>query len=259
MIYKGANLTDLEKRDVVRYDRELEQITFLDKRYYNLDGEWVPSVTTVLQYLPKGKFFEGWLKDVGHSADIILEKASKEGTEVHNAAEDLVLGKEVTWLDESGNTKYSLQVWQMILKFHEFWTKYKPKLIKPEGRIYSKEHKYAGRYDLLVELDKELWLLDIKTSNSLQRSYDLQLAAYIKAFKESYDVDVQRAGILWLKAATRTESKKAGVYQGKGWQVKEVIDFDKNFGLFKNVYKFYQEDNEDFEPSAITIPTRAQI
>ena len=74
-----------------------------------------------MYYSNKNKFFDTWLKDVGHNADLIMRKAGKEGTQVHEAAEKLVEGEEVEWMDQYGNAKYSQLVWEMILKFAEFW------------------------------------------------------------------------------------------------------------------------------------------
>ena len=109
MIYKGANVLNEHKRKTLQYDGELEQITFLDRRVYKKEeGVYYPSVTTVLAYMPKAKFFEGWLKDVGHNADLIMRKAANEGTAVHDAVEDLIAGKEITWLDDFGNANTSL-------------------------------------------------------------------------------------------------------------------------------------------------------
>src|SRR6056300_1217904 len=108
MIYKGANVLNEHKRKNLMYDGQLEQITFLDKRVYKKEESvYFPSVTTVLQYMPKNKFFDNWLKDVGHNADLIMRKAAQEGTQVHEAAEKLVLGEEISWMDDYGNAKYS--------------------------------------------------------------------------------------------------------------------------------------------------------
>jgi hypothetical protein len=260
MISRGQNLLKEQAKNRLKIDTNLNSISFFDKRYYpRKDGVHYPSVTTVLDYMPKNKFFQEWVKDVGHNADIILERAAREGSEVHDAAERLVLGREVSLTDSEGNTKYNYLVWNMITKFHNFWTTHKPKLIKTEEVVYSDEYKYAGRFDLLVEMEGEVWLLDIKTSNSVHKSYDVQMSAYVKAIKETMGIEVQRAGILWLKAATRTESKKKGVYQGKGWQIKEVEDFDHNFELFKHVQAFFLEDNKDMMPHTVELPMSLKI
>ena len=56
-------------------------------------------------------------------------------------------------------------------------------------------------FDLIVEMDGERWLLDVKTSNNLHRSYNLQLAAYAKAWEEMFGQKIDRTGILWLKSS----------------------------------------------------------
>ncbi|MFZ9219883.1 MAG: hypothetical protein ACO22Y_00105 [Sediminibacterium sp.] len=260
MIRQGESLVKDSTKSNIYYNPDLKQINFLDRRVYKRDeGVYYPSVTTILQYLPKNKFFESWLKDVGYNADVIMQRAAKEGTQVHQAIETLVEGGEISWMDEFGNAKYSQIVWDMIIRFHEFWTTYKPTLLSTEQFVFSDEHKYAGTADLVVELNGEIWLLDIKTSNSLHKSYDLQLAAYAKAFKECKDIDIQRTGILWLKANTRSASKKEGVYQGDGWQVKVIDEIDYNFDLFKTVYKLYEIDNPTTEPIYTSYPTSIKL
>ena len=89
----------MKKRNIKKsYDRILEisedatQITLPDARYYRRNGKYYPSVTYVLSYYPKGKFFENWLKDVSHNSDIIVRRASEEGTAVHDAIERFLDG-----------------------------------------------------------------------------------------------------------------------------------------------------------------------
>ena len=216
-------------------------------------------MTTILQYMPKNKFFDNWLKDVGHNADLIMRKAGKEGTQVHEAAEALVLGKEVNWMDDYGSAKYSQLVWEMILKFYDFWSTHKPELISAEEFVYSDEFKYAGTADLLVKMDGETWLLDIKTSNNLHRSYNLQLAAYAKAIEEAKGIKIDRTGIIWLKSSTRSTSKKKGTYQGKGWQIKIIDEIEYNFDLFKTIYKLYLLENPNTEPIYKSYPTTLKL
>ena len=147
----------------------------------------------------------------------------------------------------------------MILKFYDFWTTYKPELISTEDFVWSDEHRYAGRADLVVKMDGETWLLDIKTSNSLHKSYDLQLASYAKALEEAKGIKIDRTGIIWLKAHTRSASKKKGVYQGKGWQIKIIDEIDRNFDLFKMIYELYKLENPTTEPVYNSYPTSLKI
>ena len=171
MIRQGTNILKENQKNRLDFKADLKQINFLDRRVYKRDeGVYYPSVTTILQYMPKNKFFDNWLKDVGHNADLIMRKAGKEGTQVHEAAEALVKGEEVNWMDDYGNAKYSQIVWEMILKFYDFWNTYKPELISTEEFVFSDKFKYAGTADLVVKMDGETWLLDLKTSNSLHRA-----------------------------------------------------------------------------------------
>ena len=260
MIKQGTNILKEHSLNRLDFKAELQQINFLDRRVYKrAEGVFYPSVTTVLQYMPRNKFFENWLKDVGHNADLIASKAGKEGTQVHDAAERLIKGEEISWMDDFGNAKYSQIVWEMILKFHDFWTTCKPEPVLIEEFTFSDEYKYAGTADLVVKMDGETWLLDIKTSNALHRSYDLQLAAYAKAIEETKGIKIDRTGIIWLKASTRSASKKEGVYQGKGWQIKVIDEIDKNFNLFKMIYEFYKLDNPTTEPIYNSYPTTLKL
>ena len=260
MIRQGTNILKENAKDRLDYNPDLKQINFLDRRVYKRgEGVFYPSVTTILQYMPKNKFFDNWLKDVGHNADLILRKAGKEGTQVHEAAERLVLGEEISWMDDYGNAKYSQIVWEMILKFADFWKTHKPRLISSEQFVWSDEHKYAGTADIVCEMDGEIWLLDLKTSNALHRAYDLQLAAYAKGMEEVRGQKIDRTGIIWLKANSRSKSKKKGVYQGKGWQIKVIDVIDKNFDLFQTIYKLYRLDNPTTEPIYRTYPTTIKL
>ena len=260
MIKQGMNILEQNEKKRLDFNPELKQINFLDRRVYKRgEGVYYPSVTTILQYMPKNKFFETWMKDVGHNADLIMRKAGKEGTQVHEAAEALVKGEEVTWMDEYGRAKYSQVVWEMILKFYEFWSTYKPELISTEDFVWSDEHKYAGTADLVVKLDGKIWLLDLKTSNSLHKSYDLQLASYAVALKESKGIEIERTGIIWLKSYTRSASKKKGVYQGKGWQIKTIDKIEENFELFKLIYRLYTLENPNTEPIYNSYPTTLKL
>lgn len=260
MIRQGTDLLKEAKSNRVTITGKLERVDFLDTRVYKRSEElYYPSVTSILQYMPKNKFFETWMKEVGFNADIIMEKAGKEGTQVHEAIEKLVQGEEIRWVNDMGIAQYNQLVWEMILKFKEFWDEAKPKTISTEEFVYSDSLQYAGTMDLLVEIEGEVWLVDIKTSNSLHKSYDLQLAAYVKAYEEMYNVKIDRTGILWLKSAKRGASKQKDVIQGKGWELKPVDSIEENFELFQCVYKLFSIENPKVEPLIKQYPTSIKL
>ena len=66
----------------------MKQITLPDQRYYRRNGKYYPSITYVLSSFPKGKFYETWLKDHGHTSEYIAKQSASEGTQVHKLIED---------------------------------------------------------------------------------------------------------------------------------------------------------------------------
>jgi len=259
MIDKNVNIIkDPKIKRIVEYSEDNKQINVLDQRFYRRDGKYYPSVSSILNYFPKNKFFHEWLKDVGHNSEIIASKAAAEGTQVHNAVEEFLNGNEINWIDEQGNAKYSLEVWKMILKFAEFWNTHKPELIATEYHLFSDNHQYAGTADLIVRINNQIWLLDIKTSNSLHTSYNLQLAAYAVAWNETHNDLIERTGILWLKASTRGEGK-GDTIQGKGWQLKVVDGIASNMEMFLKIRDIYDLENPESKPITELLPTSVKI
>jgi hypothetical protein len=235
------------------YNRILEisddhkQITLPDSRYYRRNSHYYPSVTYVLSYYPKGKFFEDWLKKVGYSAEFIVKKAAEEGTQVHEMVESYLNGEELNFLNNTGHPQYDPDVWMMFLRFVEFWETYEPKLIETEVHLFSDELKVAGTCDLICEIDGKLWLLDLKTSNHVQPTYELQTAVYGQCYKECYGKQIDNYGILWLKSAKRKLNKEK--MSGKGWEVvTSERTFEENIDIFKTVKRLFDLENPQSSP-----------
>jgi hypothetical protein len=258
MIDKNSNIIhDPKIKRIVEYSSDNKQINVLDQRFYRRNEKYYPSVSSILNYFPKNKFFHDWLKDVGHNSEIIAQKAAWEGTQVHNAIESFLNGHELNWIDEEGNAAYGLEIWKMILKFAEFWNTYKPELIATEYHLFSDEYEFAGTADIICRLNGNIHLLDIKTSNSIHNSYNLQLAAYAQAWNETHNEKVTDTGIVWLKAATRGPAKDK--IQGHGWQLKQVSNIEQNFNMFTKIYDIYKMENPDYKPVTQTLPTTIKM
>ena len=244
----------MKKRNVKKkYNRILEisddakQITLPDSRYYRRNGKYYPSVTYVLGYYPKGKFFEDWLKKVGYSADYIVKKAADEGTQVHEMIESYLNNEELNFLSSNGDPLYNPNIWQMFLKFVEWWETYKPTLLETEVHLFSDKLKVAGTCDLVCEIEGELWIVDFKTSNSIQTTYELQTAIYSECYEECFGKKADRQGILWLKSKKHKPSE--GKMQGKGWEMVEPKRTqDENLDIFNIVRKLFDLENPKHSP-----------
>jgi hypothetical protein len=246
---------------ILEVSDDAKQITLPDSRYYQRNGEYYPSITYVLGSYPKGKYFEDWLKKVGYSADHIVRKAAKEGTEVHEMCEDYLNGKELNFLNTAGYPQYDPKVWQMFLCFVDFWEEYNPKLIETEVHLFSDELKVAGTCDMVCEIEidgkTELWIIDFKTSNHLQTTYDLQTAIYGKCYEECFGKKADRYGVLWLKSNKRKSAK--GKIQGKGWEMYESSrSQEENINIFKTVKSLFDLENPNHKPGFSTFRTTAK-
>lgn len=226
-----------------------DRIEFIDARFYlSPSGNYVPSVTTILDAYPKDAAFYKWLKDVGQDADNIRDEAGRRGSNVHDMTERYDAGEEVTFLNDQGWPAYKMSEWSMFERYVEFTKTINPTIDMMEAHMISDHLGFAGTLDRVIEIDGEKILMDIKTSNSLQPTHWLQLSAYNELIKEN-GVKVDKVGILWLNAKTRTDGKK-GAIQGKGWQLvtKDIEVVAEDWGVFQTTYKLWQAINNDIKP-----------
>lgn len=158
---------------------------------YLVDGQEVPSVTTILQPLSNRAY-----KQVNPS---VLEYARNRGTAVHEALEVYDLGGDLEVVPETAPYIRAYLEWESI---------YKPKWIGVEQIVYNELGKYIGTLDRIGRLyDGRLAIVDIKTSNPSKEalvSVCCQTAAYGMAYATELDkatdfyLDIKRYG-LFLK------------------------------------------------------------
>ena len=159
-------------------------------------------------------------------------------------------------LNESGYPKMDPSVWQMFLKFVDFWETYKPTLIETEVHLFSDELKIAGTCDCICEIDGELWVIDFKTSNHLHTTYELQSAAYAQMYKECFGQTADRIGILWLKSKSRGVDRTGFKIKGKKWEMYESPRTqEENLEIFKSVKRIFDIENPKHKPATTSFKT----
>jgi len=239
---------------ILEISDDSQMITLPDSRYYRRNSAYYPSITYVLNSYPKGPHFEKWLKQVGFASEYIVKKAAEEGTQVHELAEAYLNGEELHFLSPTGQPLYNPDVWEMLLRFVDFWETHNPTLIETEVHLFSDELKVAGTCDLIIELNGERWVLDLKTSNHLHTTYDLQTAVYAQCYTECFHKSIDRCGILWLKSSKRKPNMEK--LQGKGWEIVESSrTFEENIDIFKNVKRIFDIENPTHKPSFTELKT----
>jgi hypothetical protein len=242
-------------------DLSRKQITLLDQRYYhNDDGQFFPSVTTVLQAYPKGPEYFAWLKKMGGDADAVRDAAGTRGSNVHDLTERYDNGEEVSLISDTGYLKFSTLEWAMFERYVDFTNTCNPEILMNEQTYIGEDVGFAGTIDRVIRIGDRKLLVDIKTSSGVWDEYWLQLAAYRMLLAEcaplGQDWDVDGVAILWLNAKTRTYGSK-GQIQGPGWQLitrteeEQLNDWD----LFKATKLLWDAQNKDVKPRNITHQT----
>ena len=234
-------------------DQNKGRIEFIDSRFYLLpNGDYVPSVTTILEAFPKDASYFKWLKDVGGDADMIRDEAGRRGSVVHELTERYDAGEEVTFVNQYGGPQYKMLEWSMFERYVDFCKNHKFEVDMMEAHMTSKKLGFAGTVDRVIKFNGKTMLLDIKTSNNIYPSYWLQLAAYNELLKET-GVECEQVGILWLNAKTRTTGKN-GAVQGVGWQLvtRDMKEVKKDYKLFKGTYELWKFMNEDIKPRELS-------
>jgi hypothetical protein len=166
----------------------------------------------------------------------------------------------MTFLNSEGLPKMDPKIWQMFLNFVDFWETYKPTLIETEVSLFSDTLKVAGTCDLVceIELDNkwERWVIDFKTSNHLQTTYDLQGAVYAQCYEECFGKKVDRVGVLWLKSMSRGEDKTGKRLKGKNWEIYESPrSQEDNLDIFMAVKKIFDLENPKHKPATTSFKT----
>lgn len=228
-------------------DQVNNRIEFTDTRFYGTTtGGYVPSVTTILEAYPKDASFFKWLKEMGGDADSIRDEAGRRGSVVHELTERYDSGEVVTYINEAGKPLYKMLEWSMFERYVDFSQSHNPNIEMIEVHMVNETLGYAGTLDRVLSIDGKIYLVDIKTSNSIYPSYWLQLAAYRQLLGEG-GVKVDGVAILWLNAKTRTRGKKGDI-QGVGWQFVSKDDTSDDLRLFNATHELWKSINEDAKP-----------
>lgn len=153
-----------------------------DTHTYLVDGVIVPSITQIL----KIKFSKKY-KDVSND---VLKRASDKGTQVHEAIEKLCKTGEVEDLKEVKNFLFLQKHYKFEVLDNEV-----PVILFKDGVPIG-----AGRLDLVLSVDGELGLGDIKRTSVLDKDYlAYQLNLYRIAYQQCYDKEITFLNGIHLK------------------------------------------------------------
>lgn len=161
---------------------------------YNIDGQPVPSVTTILKLLNNPGLTE-WIIRVGSKrANQYRDSAANMGSLVHSCIEAVIGG-------QTPHYPQSEPKLEIIIDNFKQWSSRKVKRwIAMEKAGYNRTLKYAGTIDSIVESQTgKITLLDVKTSKRIRPEYYLQTTGYAN-FEWFEDCEIQPADIeqIWI-------------------------------------------------------------
>jgi genome maintenance exonuclease 1 len=160
---------------------------------YEIDGVWYPRVTSIVSIKAKPALYKFYADQTSFAAaDAIKNKSAEEGTLIHETIEAILKGE----APEIPNA-----VKPVVLAFLDFRKQNEIVPHQIETRVVSKKHHYAGTLDCLAELNGQLGVLDIKTSQAIYRDYGIQTSAYVEALKETPSMPPLKRWILRLDQA----------------------------------------------------------
>jgi predicted RecB family nuclease len=172
-----------------------------EARFYKIDGEQYPSVTTIIKCLDKPALVP-WASKMQREADALTAataespraaaelilaspnaayaksaKAADIGTEAHTAVEAYLKGeKQIPKLSEAAESCF--QSWL------KWWEGSGLKAVGIETVVHSSKYEYAGRIDLLAEKKGKQYVLDWKSGKDIYPEAHLQNIAYRGALAE---------------------------------------------------------------------------
>ena len=164
--------------------------------YETPDGNFYPSITTVLSVRNKKGLFE-WRKRVGEDvANYVARKAANRGTLVHHMCEDYLNND----FDEVKHKKKFLP-YVLFNQLKESVLQKIDNIYAQECGLYSDKYKVAGRVDCIAEYNGKLSIIDFKTStkersDAWNESYYIQASAYAEMFEERTGIEINQICIL---------------------------------------------------------------
>lgn len=184
-------------------------IEFLEETHtYLVDGVIKPSVSEIMTPLSKEYY-----KDINED---ILQMACDRGSAIHKATEDIDQDKGYDIKDK----------WKdYVFQYKKFKALRKPKIKEVEQQLTNGE--YCGTIDRIMDIDGDIWLVDIKTSAKINDTLvAVQLGGYKKLLN---DKKVKKYGVLHL---TKT-----------GFKLVEVNPREDIFEALLKIWKYQRSED----------------
>ena len=186
---------------------KIKQININGVRYYDTPDGTLISITSLLKnFTPEGIL--EWRKAVGEDvANEVMRAAADRGSKVHKIIENCLSNKPENDLVGNYGELAARMFSQMVPALDKI-----DRIRTLEKGLYSTRFGIAGRVDCIAEYDKELTVIDFKTStrkrDERNETHLVQASFYSLAWEERTGEKVNQIAIL-----TTTEDGELDVYR----------------------------------------------
>ena len=180
-------------------------ITFLDEPHiYLVDGIITPSVSEILHFIFPEKY-----KGVDKR---ILNRKAEYGTTIHESIEMYEANIQTMQLEDAFNVVIQAKdlnyIQEASLRQYVKLKREKKLMVLEQEKMIQYQRKYAGRFDMIANVNGALSLCDIKTTAQLDEEYlSWQLSYYElamgKTFDKLYAIWLPKKGLGVLKEVKR--------------------------------------------------------
>jgi hypothetical protein len=211
---------------------------------YEYQGYHVPRVTEILSKMVSEDYLMYWAQKMGRAGkdiDELRDSAADKGTIVHGFCENFLRYRMLPDFSilpyehrrMCTNAFYGFMLWMDNINNNYHW---KPLMIEQSISC----DLYGGTLDALLEIGGKKYLIDFKTSNYISWKYTLQLAAYRRALREVYGIDVDGCCILRMEKYKKTHPEEM-MFNLDDPQMRSYMDTCE--ALFVNLAMSYWQRN----------------
>ncbi len=197
---------------------ESNQLEELRKKYYRVTEILCP--------------FNGY----GSAPHDLMRKYQHRGTVVHEACNAFIKHGEAWWLgltikNEDGTrrdaTDEEIKLAEPWIAGFKKWWNPDWQLLEMNLRLYNDSYKFTGEFDLLIERASGIVLVDIKTSKSINKTWQYQLSAYAEMHNNSLSKWEKIDNLIVLQLFEDSSDPKE-------------LEYDYDFDTFLECFKMYK-------------------
>lgn len=253
-----------EIRELITKDgQKIWQITTSDERFYGKQTTnpttglpeiiWLPSVTWIKNYYYTSPYLVRWIADKGLTeSERIKKEAGTKGDKIHQATEQLEKDGEIRIEDkflnkETGQMEeLTAEELEAVISYKDFIDDTNAEILANEMTVFSE--KYAGTLDRIFRINGQIYIIDLKSSQSIRKDMIIQLSAYSHT-----EIDYTGLGITDEEWKARKLAVLQLGYQKNSKKYK-FTEIEDRYDLFELAYSVWQEENPDAKPKQKDFP-----